>query len=121
MRPPCAAGQMPGRTASRYASRAKDAAPPARSSLHLRLRVESPTHDVVLGNPPWGVTLHDAPEGTFRGKRVDSFKLFLDLGTKCARASLGMIVPQAVLMQETHADIRAVLLSHLRPHAVMSL
>jgi hypothetical protein len=80
--------------------------------------------DVVVGNPPWGAT-YDAAEWSALRRRFpastrrspDSFKLFLDLTSRCTRGSLGMVVPQAVLGQAQHADVRALLLERLAPYA----
>lgn len=84
--------------------------------------------DVVVGNPPWGVRYPPAqrrtlqarwPESTRRS--FDSFKLFLDLGSAVTRGSLGMIVPQAMLAQSKHADVRDVLLKRMVPCAATRL
>ncbi len=84
--------------------------------------------DVVLGNPPWGA--HYAPEeqrrlrGCFPDSTsgvFDSFKLFLDLASRLAAGTVGMVVPQAVLAQREHADVRHMLLARLDPYAVIRL
>ena len=96
----------------------------------LSLREDQPTarFDVVLGNPPWGVRYDPAererlmerfPRST-RGT-FDSCKLFLDLGSRLSRGTLGMVTPQAVLAQATHADIREVLLERMDPYFAMNL
>ncbi len=84
--------------------------------------------DVVLGNPPWGAhyapeeqrrlreTFPDSTSGTF-----DSFKLFLDLASRLAARTVGMVVPQAVLAQREHADVRRLLLARLDPYAAIRL
>ncbi|MBV9280474.1 MAG: N-6 DNA methylase, partial [Chloroflexi bacterium] len=84
--------------------------------------------DAVLGNPPWGARYSTAewerlarrfPRST-RGA-LDSFKLFLDLASSLSRGALGMIVPQAVLAQAAHADIREALLERLDPYCALDL
>jgi len=84
--------------------------------------------DVVVGNPPWGA--HSAPEERRRLRErfpdstrgiFDSFKLFLDLASRLAAGTVGMIVPQTVLAQSEHADVRRMLLARLDPHAVIRL
>jgi len=84
--------------------------------------------DVVLGNPPWGAYYAPAerrrlrecfPEST--SGVFDSFKLFLDLASRLAAGSIGMVVPQAVLAQSEHVDVRRMLLARLDPHAVIRL
>lgn len=84
--------------------------------------------DVVLGNPPWGA--HYPPEERRRLKErfpdstsgvFDSFKLFLDLASRLSTGTVGMVVPQAVLAQREHADVRRMLLARLDPHAVIRL
>ncbi len=84
--------------------------------------------DAVLGNPPWGA--HYAPEEQRRLRErfpdstrgtFDSFKLFLDLASRLSAGTVGMVVPQAVLTQSEHADVRRMLLARLDPHAVIRL
>ena len=84
--------------------------------------------DAVVGNPPWGA--HYSPEerqqlrerfprsvaGTF-----DSFKLFLDASATLSQGTVGMVVPQAVLAQAAHGDVRATLLDRLDPYSAVNL
>jgi hypothetical protein len=77
-------------------------------------------YDIVVGNPPWGIP--SSAYGRFAGPgQTDSFKLFLDLALKLTRGSIGMVVPQAVLLQQSHADIRAKLRRDLDPYFVATL
>jgi N-6 DNA Methylase/TaqI-like C-terminal specificity domain len=77
-------------------------------------------YDVVVGNPPWGIASSAYGRSAGTG-RTDSFKLFLALALKLTRGSIGMIVPQAVLLQQSHADIRAALRRVLDPYFVATL
>jgi len=84
--------------------------------------------DAVIGNPPWGA--HYDPEERKElelrfprstGGSFDSFKLFLDLASSLSRGTVGMVVPQAVLAQPSHTDIREVLLELKDPYWAMNL
>jgi hypothetical protein len=84
--------------------------------------------DAVIGNPPWGASYgpEERKELELRFPRstagsFDSFKLFLDLASSLSRGTVGMVVPQAVLAQATHADIREVLLERKDPYCAMNL
>jgi hypothetical protein len=102
---------------------------PAVLAHHLRqgdpLQEEScwPPPDAVVGNPPWGVRFTPSERehlarrfpGATR-QTFDSFKLFLDLASTRSRGTVGMVVPQAVLTQATHADIREVVLRRMDPY-----
>lgn len=79
--------------------------------------------DVVVGNPPWGARFHKEERGRIAARwqassagSFDSFKVFLQLATELSSSSIGMIVPQAVLAQSRHADVRALLLEHHAPY-----
>jgi hypothetical protein len=77
--------------------------------------------DVVIGNPPWGIETC-APDGDGSAARpADSFKRFLQLAARLTPDAMGMLVPQAVLLQETHADVRGALLRGFDPYAVITL
>lgn len=85
-------------------------------------------YDVLVGNPPWGARYSPQERERLRERfplstrgPFDSFKLFLDYASALSRGTVGMVVPQAVLGQETHADIREVLLNRLDPYAVIDL
>ncbi len=109
---------------------------PAILARHLRcgnlLGEEEPPRfgrfDAVVGNPPWGAHYSSAERkpltrrfpGSTRGS-FDSFKLFLDLASALSHGTVGMVVPQAVLAQATHADIREVLLDRLDPYWAVNL
>lgn len=84
--------------------------------------------DAVVGNPPWGARYEAAERETLMKLypatsrlSFDSFKLFLDVGSALSRGTLGMVVPQAVLGQTRHADVRQVLLDRMAPHAARRL
>ncbi len=84
--------------------------------------------DVVLGNPPWGAAYSAVERGRLEQrfpraveKNFDSAKLFVDLGSRLSRGSLGMVLPQSFLAQETHADVRAVLLGRMAPRVGLDL
>lgn len=66
--------------------------------------------DVVIGNPPW-----DGRDA------VDPFKRFLTLAADMTRGGVTMVVPRAVLLQQTHADARERLLAHLAPYSALLL
>lgn len=83
--------------------------------------------DAVIGNPPWGAAVttdertrlrRHFPEltGTF-----DSFKPFVALAVRLTGGTVGMILPQAVLAQDTHRDVRALLLDRLEPYLGVDL
>lgn len=83
--------------------------------------------DAVLGNPPWGTTYRGSDRVRLQAAypacaatTMEPAKLFLDLGTRLTRGTLAMIVPQALLRQDTHADIRTLLLSRLAPRAALT-
>src|SRR5207248_11332978 len=54
--------------------------------------------------------------GTF-----DSFKLFLDRAVASTSGTIGMVLPQAVLAQTAHADIRGRLIARLDPYCGIHL
>jgi predicted RNA methylase len=70
-----------------------------------------PAADIVLGNPPWGISIQG----------VDSFKCFTVRAAGIAREGLGLVLPHAVLRQTTHIDVRRALLDRLTPFAVLDL
>lgn len=84
--------------------------------------------DLVVGNPPWGVAYSRERRAQLKRRfpratrgAFDSFKLFIELEARLTRGALGMVVPQAVLAQEKHADAREVLLETLDPYFVADL
>lgn len=109
-------------------------ADPARIAQRLRCAdaLASPltpaAYDAVVGNPPWG-TRYSAAERAELQQRfphatrgsLDSFKLFLDLAAQLSHGTVGMVVPQAMLAQSKHADVRAVLLERLAPYWLANL
>lgn len=94
----------------------------------LRGDIPGAPFDAVVGNPPWGAECGPTERLLLRqrfprvtGRSLDSFKLFLDLASRLTRGSLGMVVPQAVLGQATHADVRAILLERMAPYSGRNL
>jgi hypothetical protein len=87
----------------------------------LLLDPEPGRFDLVVGNPPWGLTSSEAHPPGSAAKPADSFKLFLHLALRQTRGAVGMVVPQAMLLQQTHADVRAALLRQLDPYCVIWL
>jgi predicted RNA methylase len=94
----------------------------------LAEEVSVPEVDVVLGNPPWGKGYSWEERERLRERfpdvmasSFDTAKLFVDLGSRWTRGTLGMVLPQAFAAQERHADVRGVLLQRLAPRASFDL
>jgi len=96
----------------------------------LSHRPEARSFDVILGNPPWGVTLPAsqasrlaaaAPEA-LSGHR-DSFLFFLHLAAEAARddGAIGLLLPDTILSQVRYEGIRRLLLERFRPLRVTLL
>ncbi|MGH2442759.1 MAG: N-6 DNA methylase [Chloroflexota bacterium] len=78
--------------------------------------------DLVAGNPPWGARISIADPATKRCPGLsDSFKAFLGRACQLTGGPVGMVVPQAMLAQTGHADVRAQLLADRAPATVIDL
>jgi hypothetical protein len=89
----------------------------ADTPLHLPMAI-----DAIISNPPWGAEYDPATRRRLKQRYphsmrgpLDSFKLFLDRASQVSRGTVGMIVPQAMLAQERHQDIRALMLQRMVP------
>jgi predicted RNA methylase len=87
-----------------------------------------PQADVVLGNPPWGAEYGEDERRSLSARfpravcrSFDSAKLFVDLGSRVSRGTLGLVLPHAFLAQEKHADVRGLLLERMSPRAALDL
>lgn len=94
----------------------------------LSPRAGLPSAEVVVGNPPWGARYDPAQRKTLAeqfprvtGSAFDSAKLFVDLGTRLSRGTVGMVLPQSFLAQERHADVRRIFLEDMSPRAALDL
>jgi len=84
--------------------------------------------DLVVGNPPWGARYPAEQHAELRRRAgiqtlgsFDSFKIFLAIGARRSDGAVGMVLPQAMLAQETHADIRHFMLARFDPYYVAHL
>ena len=85
--------------------------------------------DVVVGNPPYGSILDDAAKDWARqkyqasGTTLDAFAIFLERAIQLAtaRGAIGKIVPSGWLTAREHLPLRTVLLSQMRPQAIVHL